>query len=231
MAVSRQIGERLVRALQRGGRLAPRGAGWGVWRGRDLRGRCVGTVSHAVFEALHTDGLIAADACGDDRFHWCGPAESTPAVRQPLQLPQPAGKRRTRPASSLEIALRTIEGDGHRALAAAAAKRLEADVERAASGQRVTQNWDFSLAVDGTRTGQPEGRGVAAQRAARRLQVVQDALGETRCSLLQDIVIYGRSMAALARREACSRQEAANLAGRALADLAEAYRLHVPAAR
>lgn len=228
-----ECGERLIRALERGGCAAPLDTCWGVWRSRDLRGRCIGRLSEAVIARLQDEGQLSRRAGEGRRLFWSGEVAERAPTDQPPARPLPIDDRRpARKAArlALEAALGRITPPEHRTIALAAARRFEADVERAAAGQRITQNWDPGLHVDSAAgPGRDHGgRGAAAQRASRRLVRLGDELdAETRIGLT-DLIVYRRSLASLARRRNVSRERMAEMAGGWLVALAAAYGLLQP---
>lgn len=225
------MSERLIRALQKGGCLVVCASGWGVLRSRDRRARRIGTLSRAAVESLKAQGQVTVASDGEgDYLVWSGPAADLartgrapgPGSTQPVSR---AAKR-----SSLDIVLASLGEERERALARAALGRLEGDLERAASGQRVTQSWDLSMKVDGVASRREGGRMDSAVRAGRRVEAVRAALGERNVALVWEIAFQGRSLAAIAADRVSSRDVIIHAAGRALMSLVEAYRFRVPAA-
>lgn len=221
--------ERLIRALERGGCVARVGeAGWGVWRGQDLRGRCIGRMPDSLVRQLRDEGKLAQQDAGSRRLCWAPtPASGAEAPRVGLP-PRPSHRKQRKPARpALDLVLASIDDSEVRAIARAAVQRFEGDVERAASGQRVTQNWDTSLHVDGAGGDGHDhgGRGLASQRASQRLLRIQATLGDDIRDLLVGLVVYRRSIAALARQAETSRNRVIEQCGAALVVLAQAYGL------
>jgi len=104
--------ERLLRALERGGRAARRGERWGVWRCRDLRFACVGHLPDAVVAVLRQDGCLVEAPEGADRLAWNAPIKGVRAENQ------------TADASPLDTVLAGIEDAGRRARVGVAAQRF-----------------------------------------------------------------------------------------------------------
>ena len=222
--------ERLIRALERGGCVAWIGEkGWGVWRGQDLRGRCIGRMPDSLVRQLRNEGKLAQQDARPRRLYW---AQTTPA-NGPENLrtgspPKSDPRKPRKPARrALDLVLASIDDPEVRAIVRAAVQRFEGDVERATSGQRVTQNWDTSLHVDGVGSDRHEhgGLGLASQRASRRLSRIQATLGVEVRDLLVGLVIYRRSIAALARQTETSRGQVTEQCRAALVLLAQAYGL------
>lgn len=224
------MSEKLIRALQRGGRLAPKGSAWGVWRGRDLRGRCVGELSEALVASLRERGDVTRDDALRLTFKWSGPPAGVRTVGANLR-PDAARRKTPRPRSPLEVALAALAGAREQAVARAAAQRFGADVERAATAQRITQNWDPSLHVDGVRGGSGDGQLYTSFRASRRLWQVRDEIGERRFGVLMELLVQGRSMAAMCRLHDWPKNQAASHLAGALTALCKAYNLAVEPTR
>ena len=221
--------ERLIRSLERGGCVARVDEGsWGVWRGKDLRGRCIGRMPDSLVNQLRNEGKLTQQDAGSRRLYWTqAPAsgQENPRIGPP---PKPSHRKLRKPARpALDVALASIDDPEVRAITRAAVQRFEGDVERAASGQRVTQNWDTSLHVDGAGSDRHEhgGRGLGSQRASRRLSRIQATLGVEVRDLLVGLVVYRRSIAALARQTEMSRSRVTEQCGAALVLLAQAYGL------
>lgn len=223
------MSDRLIRALQRGGRLAPVGEGWGVWRNGDLRARRIGVLSRSAVAAMERDGQLASQPRdGKDILVWTGPGPKARMAGPALsEAASPDRKRR----SGLEVILAALGCEREQALARAALSRLEGDLERAASGQRITQNWDMSLRVDGVTSRRGGGRMESALRAQARIDSVRAILGTGTLTLVWQVALQGRSLAMMASERAMSRAELVASCADALRALCEAYRLHVPAAR
>lgn len=221
--------ERLIRALERGGCIARVGDGnWGVWRGQDLRGRCIGRMPDSLVRRLKSEGKLAQQGPGPRRFFWVRTPASEPLAPRIGSPPKPhhqKPRRAARPA--LDLVLASIPDPEVRAIARAAVQRFEGDAERAASGQRVTQNWDTSLHVDGAGSDRHDhgGRSLASQRAHRRLSRIEAALGVEARDLVVGLVIYRRSIAALARQAGLTRGQITERCRAALVLLAQAYGL------
>ena len=127
----------------------------------------------------------------------------------------------------LQIVLSAIGDPSDRALAKAAALRLKGDLERAASGQRVTQNWDPSLQVDGVSGSRSGGRMADAVRASRRLGQLEGALGRADMNLLYQLIIQERSLASFCDGLGLSQKKVPRALARRLTALATAYNLRV----
>lgn len=222
---SGEMTEKLIRALQRGGRLAPRGKGWGVWRGPDLRARCIGTLSEQQVQSLRATGQLSLEDKLRQTMKWCGASDAPRHALAPC--PTPAGEPARRARTPLEVALNAIPDSRDQALARAATLRFCADVERAAVGQRITQNWDVSLHVDGVRGGHDGGQLHTAQEAQRRLEQVQRQLGSAHVALLVELLVQQRSVAAICRLRSWRRTEAGRHLADALQALVRAYNLGV----
>lgn len=142
------MGDRLIRALSRGGSVCWRGGAWCVFRSDDLRGAVIGELSRAALVSLAQKGELTEARPG--QFIWSGSAYRTHRrAKQPDIRPQGSKPRR----SPLESVLDGLPTYQERAMARAAAARFAGDMERAAYGQRITQNWDPSLHVDGVASG------------------------------------------------------------------------------
>ncbi|MEO0700438.1 MAG: hypothetical protein AAFY81_12080, partial [Pseudomonadota bacterium] len=121
----RVMSERLIRALQRGGCLAPHQGDWGVWRGRDLRERCVGRLSAGAQAGLRVIERIRLEDPSRNLWVWSGPI--TP-------LPLCAKDRAGDPVSAFEQVVAAIRTTQDRTLAAAARQRFIHEMETIADG-------------------------------------------------------------------------------------------------
>lgn len=226
------MSDRLIRALQRGGCLVACASGWEVLRGRDRRARRIGTLSGAAVESLKAQGHVAVVSEGEgDHLVWIGAA---PDMSRSARAPGPEASScscRTARRSALDIVMASLGSDRETALVRAALDRLEGDLERAASGQRITQSWDLSLNVDGIPPRRDGGRMDSAVRATRRVEAVRAALGERNIALVWEVAFQRRSLAAIAADRGSGREAMIRAAGRAFLLLVEAYRLRVPASR
>lgn len=221
------MSERLIRALSRGGSVCWRSGAWCVFRRDDLRGSVIGELSDGAFSMLVQRGELKELRPG--QFIWSGSAyrasrrSKTPEIR-------PNGRRPKR--SALDSVLDGISVQHEREMAKLAVSRFAGDVERAAHGQRVTQNWDTSLHVDGVSSGADRGgRMQSAVSASRRLEQLADAVVPKDLRLLSLLIIEQRSLAAIARTEQTSVRSVREFLARALISLSEAYRLRVRAPR
>lgn len=220
------MSERLLQALRRGGCAAPSQGHWGIWRGRDRRGTCIGHLSSAAMESLQLAGDVGPLGAEGEVLVWTGTQAADERARQvltPEADPRARGLRR----SPLQIVLSAIEDPADRALAKAAALRLRGDLEQAASGQRVTQNWDPSLQVDGVSGNHSGGRMADAVRASRRLGQLEGALGRADMNLLYQLIIQERSLASFCDGLALSPKKVPRALARRLIALATAYNLRV----
>ncbi|MCI4645828.1 MAG: DUF6456 domain-containing protein [Hyphomonadaceae bacterium] len=220
------MSERLLQALRRGGCAAPYQGAWGVWRGRDRRGSCIGQLSDMAIETLQLAGDVGRLGEEGEVLVWTGQMARCEETRN-LKTPLPAGQSRAPRRSPLLIVLSVIEAPEDKALAKAAVSRLLGDLEQALSGQKVTQNWDPSLHVDGVGGSRTGGRMAGAVRANRRLAQVEACLGRADLDLLYQLVVQERSLAALgANLGQSGRKLQLGLAQRLMA-LARAYKLSV----
>lgn len=214
------VNEKLLRALHRGGQACWRDGMWCVRRAQDRRGRVIGELTPAQANSMLATGDLREAQQGV--LVWNGAA---PSVAGRSRAPSIAETRRPS-RTGLEIVLETFDNPQTRASVRAAASRLAGDAERAAAGQRVTQNWDTSLHVDGAgQGGQKEGRLYASVRASRRLAAIRGRLTDAEWTALMRLVVEQRTLAALAREQSLSRNETASRLAQMLVRLAEAYRL------
>ncbi|MEL6753308.1 MAG: DUF6456 domain-containing protein [Pseudomonadota bacterium] len=220
------MSEKLIRALARGGCACWRDGAWVVLRGGDRRGRAIGTLSGAQVVALMDAGDL--EEAREGVLKWIGAAPTVPAKIAKTPDFTAAAPRR----SALESVLDSIGNSQDRALARAAAHRFLSDVEQAASGQRITQNWDPGLHVDGLRgRGAEGGRGVAAVQASRRLAQLAGALASGDIKLLTSLIVEQRSLAELARRSGVATSHIRGHLAAVIERLEKAYRLRVAAPR
>lgn len=221
------MSDKLIRALARGGCVSWRGGAWSVRRGDDLRGGTIGELPQASLASLIDAGDLREQRPG--LFMWSGrPPIRSRAVHTPAAKPRKRADR----LSPLQSVLSVIPDHQERALAQAAAHRFAGDMERAASGRRITQNWDVSLHVDGV-SGIPRegGRMVSAVAASKRLEQVACALTSEQMRDLTRLLVEQRSLSALSRIKGMSTTALRHALSKTLIDLAAAFRLCVSSAR
>ena len=128
-------GERLVRALERGGFVARRGDGWAVWRRGDQRSRHIGVISDTSFKLLRADGSLAPDPRNAGRWIWAATgarrrSAGRPAHVRALVSDPPTGAT----TSALDEAVSRVSPVKFRPAVMAAARRFERQAEAAARG-------------------------------------------------------------------------------------------------
>ncbi len=128
-------GERLVRALQRGGYVARRAGGWAVWRRGDQRSRHIGVISDTSFRLLRADGSLAPDPQNSGRWIWA----ATAARRRSATMPGRVRALVSNPpiggtTSALDEAVSRVLPVKFRPAVLAAARRFERQAEAAARG-------------------------------------------------------------------------------------------------
>jgi hypothetical protein len=130
--------ERLLRALERGGRVARRGELWGVWRRADLRFACVGHLPDVVVAVLQEDAHLVRAPEGGGRLAWNAPPLGVP-VRSSAGV-----------ASPLDMVLAGIGDAGRRGRAGVAAQRFHEGVAARALGRG--ESSDMALGPPASRT-------------------------------------------------------------------------------
>lgn len=173
--------------------------------------------------SLTANGEIGPAPGGGGRLTWRGPVskDMVTARRRP-KTPRP-GRQRRPARSALQQVLDELPSETGRGRVVAAANRLAADAERAAAAQSVTMRWDEAGKVDGGRGWGEAGAHIAAQRAERRLSTVRARLGAGAYGALLELVVYGRSLPAIARGAMRARSDVAGWLADGLARLADAY--------
>lgn len=181
----------------------------------------------AAVESLQLAGDVGPLGGGGQALVWTGTQAAEEGRSGRVRTPQPARRAQAMRRSSLHIVLASIEEPAERALAKAAVDRLKGDLEQAASGQRVTQNWDPSLQVDGVSGSRSGGRMAESVRASRRLGQLEGALGRADMNLLYQLIIQERSLASFCDVLALSQKKVPRELARRLLALATAYNLRV----
>ncbi|MEO0816978.1 MAG: DUF6456 domain-containing protein [Pseudomonadota bacterium] len=189
----------------------------------DLRGAAIGVLPKATFLSLFEAQDLKEVRTG--HFVWAG--ARMPAGRRPAKTPDLRPQSAIRRRTALESVLETIDDTHVRSLVSAAASRFAGDMERSASGQRVTQNWDVSLHVDGVSSGRGGGRMESAVAAQRRLDQVHAALNSVQFTNLIRLITQERSLASLAQMNKTSVPAVRMKLSEALLALSEAYKLSV----
>ncbi|MEL6567696.1 MAG: DUF6456 domain-containing protein [Pseudomonadota bacterium] len=193
----------------------------------DLRGAAIGILPQATFVSLFEAGDLKEVRKG--HFVWAG--ERMQAGRRPARTPDLRPQSTIRRRTALESVLDTFGDTRARSLASASASRFAGDMERAAYGQRVTQNWDVSLHVDGVSSGRGGGRMESAVAAQRRLDQVHAALNSVQFTNLIRLITQERSLASLAQMNKTSIPAVRIKLSEALIALTESYKLSVSAPR
>lgn len=181
-------------------------------------------------ETLRLAGDVGPLGAGGEVLVWTGTMARAGCDDRPNCPPVPNAINRAPRRTALQVALSAIGDESERALVRAAALRLKGDAERAASGQKVTQNWDPSLQVDGIRFGQSGGRAAEAVQASRRLEQVANHIGTEQLNLLYQLIIQERSLPALGYMLGLSGRKLLDALAKALMSLATAYKLRVASA-
>lgn len=223
------MSEKLIRALARGGRAVWRAGAWRVVRRSDLRAGPIGSMTSGQVASMMAAGDLSELRPGV--LVWSGPqplAKRSCAAGAPLPKSHARGPKRSR--SPLAAVLDTVSDHRQRSVLEAACNRFQSDVERAMAGQRVTQNWDTSLHVDGVRAGDGvSAPALGAVKAQRRLDQIAAAMGEADLRLMTLLLINRRSLAGLAQGHGTTRSGMVAKLVAALRALAQAYRLSVSA--
>lgn len=196
--------QRLIRALQRGGVVAQiEPDRWGVWRGRDRRGRVIGTLSGAEIDVLRVRESLKPLGDGTPPiFVW-----STSVLETPLATPS-ADRLETEPrivaGPLIELMISRAHDTDLRELIRDTARRYRADAERAAGAGTVRgMNWD-GLALGGKVDGGVGYAELGTRRGRRSGDKVQQTLrkcldGET-LELLDRLILSGDTRVQLVKR-------------------------------
>ncbi len=200
------MGDRLLRALQRGGCVHLQGSRWKVHRCRDRRSRSIGTMSAAQICDLRQQGRLieATSGAGSDMLVW---NDACAAPHRPAG--QSGNPMRRAPAlDAVGAALSGVEPAGHGALLRAAAQRFASDAQ-------------FGLGDD-----RRQGPGADAARA--RFRRFQDQMPKAQRRALLVALVHENSLEAIAQAAGWPADAAAQNLTDALRALADLYGLIRP---
>lgn len=195
---------RLLRALQRGGMAAQIGADrWGVWRGRDRRGRMIGVMSGAEIDVLRMREALQPWGGGQPPILlWndsvlAPPPEAPSAKRLTAAEPAPT-------APLIELILSRCHDRELRQLIRETTQHYRADIECAAQvGAARGMNWDglaLGGRVDGGRSDRELGPAPQVIRAQAALKTIHAQLNGDCIELLDRLILSQDSRAQLVRR-------------------------------
>ncbi len=223
---------RLVRALQRGGMAVQLDIDrWGVWRGRDRRGRMIGVVSGAEIDVLRIRESL--QPCGDGHptiLIWSGsvldPAPVAPSAKRLDQVhPSTHGPL-------IELILSRCHDLDLRRMIRETVQAYRADIQCAArAGVTRGMNWE-GLALGGKIDGGfgPQMSGPsAAMRAQSALSIIHTQLGSDAVEFLDRMILCGDSRAKMARRFGSRPSLIESRAIAIMRALNDAYRIRVRA--
>ncbi len=196
--------QRLIRALQRGGVVAQiEPDRWGVWRGRDRRGRVIGVLTGAEIDVLRVrESLKPLGDGAPPIFVWSGSVLETPFAAPRADRLETAHGTAARPL--IELLIARAHDVEWRELIRDTARRYRADAKRGVGAATVRgMNWD-GLALGGKVDG---GAGYAehgTHRGGRSGDMVQQTLrefldGET-LEMLDRLILSGETRAQLVKR-------------------------------
>jgi len=195
--------KRLTRALQRGGVVAQiRPEAWGVWRGRDRRGRMIGTLSGAEIDILRLRGDLKPIGGTESKvLIWAGPPPA-PTESAPVSPDLSEGEKTAR-RSLLESLLLGHRVASERARIRSACQSYFEDLELVLSaGPHTTMNWaafDSGDRIKSARLLDPLQRTRQQQRAKARLATVQSELNTDDFEFLQKLLRNDMTRGAFAR--------------------------------
>lgn len=218
------MSDRLIKALERGGiAVRLKDDSWGIWRGRDQRGRRIGTLPGSEISAQVGVGHLAPfGEPSEQRLVWSGPPMVRDSIRpSPNALyDEPAG---TKPKSLtlLQRVLEACQVPKRRERWVSAVREFANTVELAeAYGAPGGMNWsamETGGRIDSTRK---PGNGLArqqlSQQARQRLQTISQKLSPEAFDLLNMMIL-----------RQCSRHAAHRRFGGTLPDLHKRARLAI----
>lgn len=195
---------RLVRALQRGGMAVQIGADrWGVWRGRDRRGRMIGVISGAEIDVLRMREALQPWGEGQppilvwNKSVLAPPPDAPSAKRLTAAEPAPT-------APLIELVLSRCHDRELRQLICETTQTYRADIECAAQvGAAHGMNWDglaLGGRVDGGRGDREFRPAPQAMRAQAALKTIHAQLSGDQIELLDRLILSADSRAQLVRR-------------------------------
>lgn len=201
------MNRRLLRALQRGGLAAEIDPDrWGIWRGRDRRGRMIGVATGGEVDVLRMRNSL--QRLGDEMptlLVWTGPVNTDEDVHPDAKILD-SGPASTRgPLIALLIA--RCHDRALRRLVRETALRYRTDVEcesrRAEFGGMNWQGLALGGKIDGGKArGAKEGASSAIRRATEALQQIGETLGAAQVGFLDRLIIYEQSRSVLAHHYA-----------------------------
>ncbi|MFN7054262.1 hypothetical protein [Hyphomonas sp.] len=221
-------GPEIDRLLAAGGMLAETEAGWLAYRRRDGRTRAAGSVPLRIVERLQDEGVLT------ELKHPGGRWASRAALAAEQALPAPpahltflTAPRPRRVALILTLLTDPKLAPAEAARLKAAGQRFLADLEQAATPQRVTMRWDgLPLGV-----GAPAGGGGPVQPAASaalgRLEAVQRSIGRAMFRRAEALLAERATRRSFAELCGCAVKEVSGAGLDCLRQLARAYALDV----
>lgn len=220
------------RLLRGGGMLVQAGALWQAYRRRDARCRPAGCVPPRIAARLKADGTIAEMRDVPGRWTGTAAARAEPALPgPPAHLLAMAAERPKR----VPLALALLTDAGLTPLEAsrlkAAGQRFLADLEQAATPQRITMRWDGMPMAKTPRFG---GLGLMQDEAAAalsRLRAVEQSIGVDGFRRAEALLADRASRRSFALLCDCPVKQAGAVGLGCLRALVKAYALDVKAPR
>ncbi len=201
------MNRRLLRALQRGGLAAEiEPDRWGIWRGRDRRGRMIGVATGGEVDVLRMRNSL--QCFGNEvptLLVWTGPVNTDEDVRPDAKILE-AGPASTR-GPLIAVLIARCHDRALRRLVRETVLRYRTDVEcesrRAEIGGMNWQGLALGGKIDGGKVqGVKEGVSGAIRRATAALEKICETLGGAEVSFLDRLIIYEQSRSALAHHYA-----------------------------
>lgn len=226
--------QRLIRALQRGGVVAEiEPDRWGVWRGRDRRGRIIGVLTGAEIDVLRVRESLKPLGDGTPPiFVWSEFVLETPPAAPSAQRLE--AEQRGVAGPMIELMISRAHDTQMRELIRDTARRYRADAEREwGAGSVRGMNWD-GLALGGKVDG---GLGYALEggRAGGAIdqtaqQSLRKHLGAETLAFLDRLILSGDTRAQLVRRFGGRPSLIERRAMAAIRALHDTYRERMPSA-
>nr|WP_070958544.1 hypothetical protein [Hyphomonas sp. Mor2] len=195
---------RLVRAVQRGGMVVHLGADrWGIWRGRDRRGRMIGETNGADVDVLRLRGALKPLGDGQPTILVWGESVLHPPTVAPCAS-QLHDTHLNAHGPLIELMLARSQNRELRPLIRETARRYTADIEASAqAGAAHGMNWN-GLALGGRIDG---GRGPRvpdisrhAARSGAAIETIQRHLRGDEIELLDRLILSRDTRAQLVKR-------------------------------
>ncbi|MEM6626551.1 MAG: DUF6456 domain-containing protein [Pseudomonadota bacterium] len=223
---------RLVRALQASpGRVLRRTTqGWAVFPEGDRRRRAVAFAEDALVEDLKMTGVLISKGDGFRTAQTAVvPNRNAFGATAPDRRPD-AARLRSRKPGFAGLAALAETGQGPLSLGQVrAGRRLQADIERASSGGRVTMDWTFTPAGRVRRRGGEGGLSEPAAKASARLRALSGKVGADVFAVAVAACVEEVSLKALEAKFGFPKRSGAREVSAALEALRIAYDVELPA--